>query len=70
MEQNEQILDSQELSPISSNTPKSSFPWMSLLCLLLAIARLAEGRVFWGSILLLLGCGSIGYYIYEKNKDN
>ena len=74
MEQNEQILDSQELNPTTENeiqdNPEPKFPWSSLVLFILGIARLAQGNVIWGSILLLLGCGSVGYYLYEKNKSN
>jgi hypothetical protein len=73
MEQNEKILDSQELNPLTDNevesNPEPGFPWTSLILLFLGVARLAQGRATWGIILLLLGLGSLGYYFYEKNKS-
>jgi hypothetical protein len=74
MEQNNQILDSQELNPVAENevqnNPEPKFPWSSLILLFLGVARLAQGKATWGMILLLIGFGSLGYYFYEKSKVN
>jgi hypothetical protein len=74
MEQNDQILDNQELNSTKETeverTPEPGFPWSSLILLFLGVARLAQGKATWGTILLLIGCGTLGYYFYEKSKSN
>jgi hypothetical protein len=56
MEQNEKILDSQELNPVTNNevesNPELGFPWPSLILLFLGVARLAQGRATWDIIFM------------------